>query len=236
MAISLGNQFERLDRRSFLTRLASTTIFAAIEPANSQTEAAETPELVRISTVVDAWNVGIITAARPELIPTENAARNFDLHHEIRLNGFGCLNIRGRYVENYGTARANLVNEDGFLVFGNADDSGNLKGFLRKYGRKFEQDAVVHKGYYRDAHLHALKNLTDLGLTDGQGRSLDHFYPARIAYYYTLMMRRGALFLPLGRVARHDTDWLGGRWEDVGLWMSKSFFNRSERQIVFEKS
>lgn len=240
MAISPGNQFERLDRRSFLTKFASTTIFAAIEPANAQTKAAETPEFVRISpserprTVVEAWNVGILTATRPQLTPSENAARNSELRHEIRLNGFGYLNIRGRYIENYGTARAKLNEEHGFLIFGNADDSGNLKGFLRKYGRKFEQDAVIHKGYYCDAHLHALKNLTDLGFADGQSRSLDHFYPDRIASYYTLMMRRGALFPPFGRLGPCDADRLGGRWEDIGLWKPTSFFNRSERHIVFE--
>ena len=174
------------------------------------------------------------SASRPELTPRENAPRSDNLLHDIRLKGFGFLNVRGRYVENYGTVRARSIDEHGFLVFGSADDSGNLKGFLRKYGRKFDQDAVVHKGYYRDVHLHALKDLSDIGLTDGQCRSLDGFSTARISAYCTLLLRRGALFLPLGRLGPKDPDWLGGRWEDIGVWAPRSFFNRAEKEIVFE--
>jgi hypothetical protein len=46
-------------------------------------------------------------------------------------------------------------------------DSGNLKGFLRKAGRKFNQDGVVWNGYYRDVLLFALKDLPGLGTADG---------------------------------------------------------------------
>ncbi len=38
-------------------------------------------------------------------------------------------------------------------------------------GRQYEQDAVIHKGYYRDAELHALKDLPDLkGALLGSGQ------------------------------------------------------------------
>jgi hypothetical protein len=30
-------------------------------------------------------------------------------------------------------------------------------------------------------------------------------------------------------------DWLGGRWEDIGLWTPKSFFSRTERRVVFDE-
>ena len=30
-------------------------------------------------------------------------------------------------------------------------------------------------------------------------------------------------------------DWLGGRWEDIGLWTPKSFFNRVERRVAFDE-
>ncbi len=48
----------------------------------------------------------------------------------------------------------------------------NLKGFLRKLGRAYEQDAVVYKNYYRDAELHALNDLPDLGMANREKRSL----------------------------------------------------------------
>ena len=152
--------------------------------------------------------------------------------HEIRLHGFGHLNIRGRYVEDYGTARARNVDEHGFLIFGNADDSGDLKGLLRKYGRKFEQDAVVHKGYYRDAQLHALKDFPCFGLRERDTKNLVIFQPKRVGEFYTLMTRLGECGRPvaLGDLGVGKVDCLGGRWEDIGVWASKSFFNRAERR------
>lgn len=32
----------------------------------------------------------------------------------------------------------------------------------------------------------------------------------------------------------HDAYRLGGRWEDIGFWTSKSLFNRAKQQIAFE--
>ena len=161
----------------------------------------------------EAWNVGLITATRREFTPNENAARNAELRHEIRLHGFGHLNIRGRYVEDYGTARARNVDEHGFLIFGNADDSGDLKGLLRKYGRKFEQDAVVHKGYYRDAQLHALKDFPCFGLRERDTTNLGIFQPKGVGEFYTLMTRLGECGRPvaLGDLGVGKVDCLGGR-------------------------
>ena len=68
--------------------------------------------------------------------------------------GFGLLHWRGQYIP---SASAGPIEQHSFLVIGSADDSGNLKGFLRKIGRKFNQDAVVWKGYYRDVLLFALR-------------------------------------------------------------------------------
>jgi hypothetical protein len=31
-------------------------------------------------------------------------------------------------------------------------------------------------------------------------------------------------------------DWLGGRWEDIGLWTARSFFNRVERRVFFDEA
>jgi hypothetical protein len=122
----------------------------------------------------------------------------------------------------------------GYLVFGNDDDSGNLKGFLRKYGTKLDQDSVIHKGYYRDAHLRALRNLPALGMNDRGAKSLGRFCPSQLGPLYTLMTSgyRGAASLPLDYLQSgpNGVDWLGGRWDDIGLWTPKSFFNKLERR------
>jgi hypothetical protein len=31
-------------------------------------------------------------------------------------------------------------------------------------------------------------------------------------------------------------DWLGGHWEDIGLWTGRSFFDRVERRIFFDEA
>jgi hypothetical protein len=31
-------------------------------------------------------------------------------------------------------------------------------------------------------------------------------------------------------------DWLGGRWQDIGLWTPKSFFSRAERRVAFDEA
>src|SRR6266478_6554854 len=127
---------------------------------------------------------------------------------------FGLLYLRGRYIENYGLPCARSTDEHAYLVRGNDDDSGNLKGFLRKYGRKYEQDGVIHKGYYRDAHFHALRDLPGLGMTDGDWKSLGRFHPNRLGVLHTLMTRGR----PAPSIALEDlhsgpdgVDWLGGR-------------------------
>lgn len=132
------------------------------------------------------------------------------------------------------------MDEHAYLVIGNDDDSGNLKGFLRKYGRRYEQDSVIYKGYYRDAHLHALRHLPELGMNDGDAQSLGRFHPNRLGLLHTLMTRGGAC---APSVALRDlqsgpdgVDWLGGRWEDIGLWTPQSFFSRAERRVTFEEA
>jgi len=46
----------------------------------------------------------------------ENKSRNVDLLFELAR--FGCCHIRGRYIENYGTAKARPFDEHSFLVRG----------------------------------------------------------------------------------------------------------------------
>lgn len=93
------------------------------------------------------------------------------------LTRFGRYRIRGRYIENPDLAVARVVEAHAYLVIGQPDDSENLMGFLRKTDQKYEQDAVIHKGYYRDAELQALKDLPNLGMSDKARQALgDSFF------------------------------------------------------------
>jgi hypothetical protein len=240
----LHTHSQRIDRRRFLVSAATAAACTGVAASVEQVEAAG-PEVVRIGpperprSDIESWNVGLITAYRRELTPAENRDRNIDLYIEI-CRCFGRLHVRGRYIESHGSPYARPVDEHAYLVFGNDDDSGNLKGFLRKYGRKYEQDGVIHKGYYRDAHLHALKDLPGLGMSDGVIKSLGRFHPDRVGGYHTLMTRCNACALPIAfedlRPGPDGVDWLGGRWEDIGLWTPKSFFSRAERRVVFDEA
>jgi hypothetical protein len=232
------------DRRRFLVSAAATAACTGLAAPVEQVEAAG-PEVVRIGpperprSDIEAWNIGLITAYRRELTPAENEARDAELRTDIR-RCFGLLYLRGRYIENYGLPCARPTDEHAYLVIGNDDDSGNLKGFLRKYGRKYEQDSVIHKGYYRDAHLHALRNLPGLGMNDGDAKRLGRFHPSRLGVLHTLMTRGGACALSMAlndlQSDPDGVDGLGGRWEDIGLWTPKSFFSRAERRVVFDEA
>ena len=211
--------------------------------APEQLETAPTPAVIPIGpperprSDIESWNLGLITAYRPEFSPAENLARDRELFAD--LSHFGRLHVRGRYVENYGSPDAKPMDVTAYLVIGNSDDSGNLKGALRKIGRKYEQDAVIHKGYYRDAELHALKDLPDLGMSgDKEKKGLGRFHPNRVGHYYTLMTKRTPSPLPSSmeelQLGPSDADWLGGRWEDIGFWTPKSFFSRFERRVYFD--
>jgi hypothetical protein len=199
------------NRRHFLTGLGSATASASISPAQA-TEVIRIGPRQRLESDIEAWNVGLITAHRPELSFAENIGRSAVLQDEIRKGGFGLLHCRGQYIPSAGVAHA-------FLVIGSADDSGNLKGFLRKTGRKFNQDAVVWKGYYRDVLLFALKDLPAMGMADGDVQSLGRYHPHRIAHYYTRMTR---------------PDWAGGTWDDFGIWTQPTFLNPESRRVMFD--
>jgi hypothetical protein len=232
----------RVDRRRFLISATATVACAGVLAPVEQVDAAG-PEMVLIGAPkrpqsdIQSWNVGLITAYRRELAPAENEARDAELRNEIR-RCFGLLCLRGRYIENYRLPCARPMDEHDYLVIGNEDDSGNLKGFLRKYGRKYGQESVIYKGYYRDAHLHALRNLPRLGMNDGDSKSLGRFHPKRLGVLHTLMTSRSACTPSIAlkdlQCGPDGVDSLGGRWEVVGLWTPKSFFSRAERRVAFD--
>jgi hypothetical protein len=114
-------------------------------------------------------------------------------------------------------AGAEPIEERAFLLQGNANDSGNLKGFLRKAGRKFGQEAVIWKGDGQGAVLFALKELPALGLRIGDKKNLGPFRTNQIARYHALLAR--------------TQDAAPGQWQDLGVWTMRSFFSRQSRRV-----
>jgi hypothetical protein len=210
-------QFESLSRRRFFRWMAGTAACAAAVavPVAGAAEVVRIGPRERATSDIEAWNVGFISASRPNLTPAENENRTAELRAEIAGRNFGHLNVRGRWI---GISGAEPVEEHAFLLFGNPDDSGNLKGFLRKIGRQFEQEAVVWKGYYSDALLFALKDLPALELKDGETKNLGRFHPSRIAQFHAMLRAREV-----------------GHWEDLGIWTTPSFFSRVPRRVLFDE-
>ena len=173
---------------------------------------------------LDARNIGLITAYKEGFTPAENKGRNQDLWSDLTPM-FGRLLLRGRYVENRSASDQQATEIEAFVIFGNADDSGNLKGTLKKLGRKYGQDAVIHKPDYRDTQLYALRDLPDIGLRDRDSKNLGRFHLDLVGRYYTLMTKRDAWPPPsaLGEL-RMDLShaWRDDRWEGLGFWAQQS--------------
>ncbi len=106
--------------------------------------------LSRILTHINKRNIGFISAFRGgSVVPiAQNRARNRELQSDIRQAGFGLLRIQGAWIENENTPQERPVKEESFMVIGSdGDDSGNLRGFLKKAGAKYQQDAVIFKSW-----------------------------------------------------------------------------------------
>ena len=105
-----------------------------------------------------------------------------------------------------------MIDDRAFLLIGKeGHDSGNLLGFLRSSARQFGQDAFLYKAPDDEIAVHALKRLPDVEL-EGElkrrqtpNRGLGQFHQSLIGEYCHLILRRGAVSLPLGRLAMTET-------------------------------
>ena len=179
---------------------------------------------------LDARNLGILTAHRPDVTPEETTERMAQLRAEVANRYFGLVEVRGRYITRTGDA----LHDRALLLIGEqGHDSGNLLGFLRSSARQFGQDAFLYKPPNDEIAVHALKWLSDVEL-DGDlkrrqtpNRGLGQFRQSRIGEYCNLILRRGAVSLPLGHsFGADDKDRLSGYWESIGVFTSWSFFRR----------
>lgn len=129
--------------------------------------------------------IGTLTAFRGENTLATNRNRNKGLENAIRSSGFGFVKVTGHYVESPGTPEQRKVVEESFLVISAADDNGKLKGFLKKYGREYEQDSVLYKVPGKKAVLIGTKSGVWPGL--GVEFEIGDFKPNKIADIYSKM-------------------------------------------------
>ncbi len=235
-------QSTAINRRGFLWSAAASTACVSVA-ATENAAAPETIHLVppaRQTMDIEARNLGLITAYRPELTLSENRTRNGKLHADLA-PFCGRLEVRGRYLENWRLPDQRAKEIEAILVFGNAEDSGNLKGLLRKYGRKYDQDAVLHKPYYQDAQLYALKYMPDLGMSERDTKKLGRFFPDLVGSYLTLMTKRGTFPQPLALSdlrSNPGSDRLEGRWERIEFWSYRVGFYipPHHRRVCFDET
>lgn len=85
--------------------------------------------------------IGIITSHRADATPEENSVRDSHLRADARETGLGYVRLHGRHRL---LTAADPVDEWAILAFSRAEDHGLMKGFLRKHGQKYDQEAVFY--------------------------------------------------------------------------------------------
>ena len=106
---------ECLDRRRFLTAVVLTA--AACTGVGARITEAKAAEIIRVvprqrpDNDIEGWNLGLMSAQRPELTPAENRLRMGELRADIS-NPFGRFQVRRRYIPMLG---AEPIDERAFL-------------------------------------------------------------------------------------------------------------------------
>jgi hypothetical protein len=169
--------------------------------------------LNRVHIHTSGRNIGMITAHHHGYTASENRDRNKQLAADIRKHGNGYIKVKARYIENYGTADARPVDEDSYLVIGRrGHDSGSLKGFLIKHGKKYDQDSIMFKAHDdQSARLHGTKEGEFPGL--GKEHDVGEWHPNRAGEFHFAI--------------RNETF----SFESVQFLNDKGFFNREESEF-----
>ena len=217
-SISIG----RYDRRAFL--LGASTVAATVTSAQRFAPTAEVISVVpawRHETVIEGWNLGLLAPHRLERCGNVRKPQGSDqLWSE--LGHFGRILVRGCYVP-FGDAPIKL---ESFLLRGSPEDSGNLKGFLRKFTRQNCCSSYIYKGYYRGTEVHRFRDGSLYGARKPEVGSLGAFRPSDISQYLTLLLSSNAVLLdPIceeSKVSAHASLWKRGEWQETSFWIYRS--------------
>ena len=165
-----------------------------------------TKHLLNEASIARLWkhtqerNIGIITAFRGRYTKQENMKRNAQLRNDIRAAGYGFYTADGHYIEGYGSEASKDVKEQVFLVIGDkGDDSGRLKGFLKKAGAKYSQDSIFYKKFDDTSVLIGTQSKDEDGNSvtfPGMNTevSVGKFNPMKIGQFYTKMKGKPFVF------------------------------------------
>ena len=181
----------------------------------------EAASLSRVWQHTQNRNVGILTAHRAGNDVATNNRHNAELAAAIRASGLGYLKVKGRYVENYGTPDAKNVDENSYLVVGKeGDDNGQLKGFLKQQGQKFDQDSVLYKPYDDEsAYLIGTNNADFPGY--GNEHPVGKWHPNKMAEFHSVLFP-GKSFTFEAAMANPR------KYEKIGFYKQRSFSARGE--------
>lgn len=219
-----------ITRRNILRATASAGASIGLGPTFAAHAGTEQHN-ARAETVLDKSNIALITtSSAAEIIGRDHAKRRARLKEALRQYGFGVDEIRGKYSfpTYFGTHVADVR---AFLVWGNIEDSGNLKGYVRKLGREYGQSAVIVKGYYRPAILHALRDEPGLGLKDRDTQDLGAFRPECLGAYVAFLAGLCAEPLAIKSLSPDITriDPNGGRWLEIAAYSLPTMFNSGSK-------
>jgi hypothetical protein len=157
--------------------------------------------LVRLYGHTKERNIGVVTAFRGRYTLPENRSRNASLKSDIRGMGFGYYKMDGHYIEGFGTNNAKDSHEEVFFVIGDkGNDSGKLKGFLKKVGAKYNQDSILYKpSNSPTAVLIGTQSKDEDGnpvTFPGMGNEVTagEFHPMKLGQFYSKMKGRSFVF------------------------------------------
>lgn len=159
-------------------------------------------------------NIGMLTAYRGRYPVSENKKRNAKLQADIRSAGFGFFRVEGHYIEGYGSEVEKDVKEQSFLVIGEiGNDNGKLKGFLKKWGAKYNQDSVFYKSFDNKGMLIGTQSKDEDGnAVDFPGMGTEYkvgdFHPMKMGQFYSKMKGKPFVFESYQEADTFNTAWL----------------------------
>jgi hypothetical protein len=116
-------------------------------------------------------DAAIMSASRDKYNFRENRARNIELLKKLSNRGYQITDLKGIYIENYGTDDAKKVLEDSYLIV-NINKYSKFSDYIINLGEEYDQDCVMlithggNRGYLygtNGATFPGLGNTEELG-------------------------------------------------------------------------